>query len=288
MKCGNSGEAATWFSECARMRARPAGPAESSVFHNFARRGPTKEAHRRALNRPDGLQRSVAGQGHGRFLPVTLPRGASDQGKRAEAGSHRSPTPGGTHQGRGWGTHQGRDQGTPRGTDPGGCQGDREISVQRARRRLGIARGNSATGRAGGLNRPRRGRDPAPGRVRPMPSPGGNTTRPEGARRQARSSSPPAPASWDGQAADWRLRGLQLDPGSGRMVPVTRVGRSALRAAAPAGRGRYRSGAGGPDSSPGIVARPELTAAGNCRPRWRPKPGALGTERHSLWRPHRS
>jgi hypothetical protein len=25
------------------MRARPAGPAESSVFHNFARSGPTKE-----------------------------------------------------------------------------------------------------------------------------------------------------------------------------------------------------------------------------------------------------
>jgi hypothetical protein len=37
------------------MRARPAGPAQSSVFHNSARRGPTKEAHRRALNRPDGL-----------------------------------------------------------------------------------------------------------------------------------------------------------------------------------------------------------------------------------------
>ena len=45
----------------------------------------------------------------------------------------------------------------------------------------------------------------------------------------------------------WRLRGLHLDPGSGRMVPVTRVGRSALRAAAPAGRGRgptsHRTGA---------------------------------------------
>jgi hypothetical protein len=38
------------------------------------------------------------------------------------------------------------------------------------------------------------------------------------------------------------LRALQLDPGSGRMVPVTRVGRSALRAAAPAGRGRCRVG----------------------------------------------
>ena len=47
----------------------------------------------------------------------------------------------------------------------------------------------------------------------------------------------PLPASWDGQAADWRLRGIHLDPGSGRMVPRTRVGRSALRAAAPAGQG---------------------------------------------------
>ena len=33
------------------------------------------------------------------------------------------------------------------------------------------------------------------------------------------------------------LRGLQLDPGSGRMVPRTRVGRSARRAAAPPGEG---------------------------------------------------
>src|SRR5215208_6316820 len=104
MKCGNSGEAATWFSECARMRARPVGPAESAVFHNFARRGPTKEAHRRALNRPDGLLRSVAGQGHARFLPVTLPRERPDQGKRSEAGDHRALTPGGDHQERdtGW------------------------------------------------------------------------------------------------------------------------------------------------------------------------------------------
>ena len=51
------------------MRARPAGPAQSSVFHNFARSGPTKEAHRRAMNRSGGLQRSVAGQGHARFCP---------------------------------------------------------------------------------------------------------------------------------------------------------------------------------------------------------------------------
>jgi hypothetical protein len=75
------------------------------------------------MNQSGGLQRSVAGQGHGRFLPVTLPRGASDQRKRAEAGSPRSPTPRGTHQGRGWGTHQGRDQGGDRGTHPGGVEG---------------------------------------------------------------------------------------------------------------------------------------------------------------------
>jgi len=42
-------------------RARPAGPTQSSALHNFARSGPTKEAHRRALNRSGGLQRSVAG-----------------------------------------------------------------------------------------------------------------------------------------------------------------------------------------------------------------------------------
>lgn len=40
------------------MRAKHAqstGPAQSSVFHNFACRGPTKQAHRQALNWPDGL-----------------------------------------------------------------------------------------------------------------------------------------------------------------------------------------------------------------------------------------
>jgi hypothetical protein len=44
------------------MRARPVGPAESSVLLFFARSGPTKEAHRRAMNRSGGLLRSVAGQ----------------------------------------------------------------------------------------------------------------------------------------------------------------------------------------------------------------------------------
>jgi hypothetical protein len=79
--------------ECARMRARPAGPAESSALHSFARSGPTKEAHRRAMNRSGGLQRSVAGQGHAQKPRVALPRGASDQAKRAEAGSNCPLTP---------------------------------------------------------------------------------------------------------------------------------------------------------------------------------------------------
>jgi len=74
-----------------------------------------------------------------------------------------------------------------------------------------------------------------------MPSPAGNTTRPDRRRRQARSSSPRRRPAGTAQVGGWRLRGLQPDPGSGRMVPVTRVGRSALRAAAPAGRGRYRT-----------------------------------------------
>jgi hypothetical protein len=52
-----------------------------------------KEAHRRAMNQSGGLQRSVAGQGHARVLRVTLPRGASDQRKQAEAGHHCPLTP---------------------------------------------------------------------------------------------------------------------------------------------------------------------------------------------------
>jgi hypothetical protein len=253
------------------MRARPAGPAQSSVFHNSARRGPTKEAHRRALNRPDGLLRSVAGQGHGRFLPVTLPRGASDQGKRTEAGTPRSPTPGGTHQGRGWGTHQGRDQGTPTGTHPGRVKGTKNrCAVVRKAARNSL--GNSASGRV---------RGPKSASARPGPC-----TRPRSADALTRRDYHPArqaPASSSfvlgrqvaGQLGRPKglvggLRALQLDPGSGRMVPVTRVGRSALRAAAPAGRGRCRTGrrraglAVTASGSPGLDCRP--------RSRWRAGP----------------
>jgi butyrate kinase len=47
------------------MRARPAGPAQSSALHDFARSGPTKEAHRRAIYSSGGLLRSVAGRTYG-------------------------------------------------------------------------------------------------------------------------------------------------------------------------------------------------------------------------------
>jgi hypothetical protein len=53
-----------------------------------------------------------------------------------------------------------------------------------------------------------------------MPSPDGTTTRPDRRRRQGRSSSAAmSPASWDGPGRAGGLRALQLDPGSGRMVP---------------------------------------------------------------------
>jgi hypothetical protein len=60
---GNGGEAANWFSGMRAKRARPAGPAQSSALHNFARSGPTKEAHRRALN--DRADSYVAKRGRG-------------------------------------------------------------------------------------------------------------------------------------------------------------------------------------------------------------------------------
>ena len=94
-KCGNGGAAAGWFSGM-RANARPA-----------RRAGP--------IVRLPLFRRSVAGQGHAQEPRVTLPRGASDQRKRAEAGASRSPTP--------RGTHQGRDQGGDWGTDPGGSRG---------------------------------------------------------------------------------------------------------------------------------------------------------------------
>jgi hypothetical protein len=57
----------------------------------------------------------------------------------------------------------------------------------------------------------------------------------------ARSSSAADAGGRDGQAAAGGCGRSKLDPGSGRMVPRTRVGRSARPAAAPAGRGRCRA-----------------------------------------------
>ena len=215
------------FWDARECDARPAGPAESSALHNFARSGPTKEAHRRAMNRSGGLLHSEAG----RLTSANGPRPATPG----------PPAPWGTHQGRGWGTHQGRDQGTLRGP----IRGETRTPTNRWRRSgepLGIAGSNSVTGRV---------RGPKSASARPGPC-----TRPRSADALTRRELPPGPTdtgvkggsssaagaeAWDGQAAGRRLRGLQLDPGSGRMVPRTRVGRSALRAAAPAGRGCRRA-----------------------------------------------
>jgi hypothetical protein len=83
-------------------------------------------------------------------------------------------------------------------------------------------------GAAGTLHPAAFGRCPHPAGIPPGPkAPGVKLVPP---RRDAGDGGRPGGDRW--------LRGLQLDPGSGRMVPVTRVGRSALRAAAPAGQGR--------------------------------------------------
>jgi hypothetical protein len=213
------------------MRARPAGPAQSSVLHDFAWSGPTKEAHPRALDRPDGLLPSVAGQGHARVVPLTLPRGASDQRKQAEAGSH-CPSP-----------SEGSIKGGVEGPLKGPVHGAAAVSgipLGRSEAAFGIARGNStsetdrgpksASARPGPSTRPRAA-DPLTRRE--------NTTRPDKAPA-SRSYDPGRDAGEPGRPGG-RLGGLHLDAGSGRVVPVTRVGRSALRAAPPAGRGRSRT-----------------------------------------------
>ena len=200
-----------------------------------------EEAHGRAMNRSGGLLRSVAGQGpRGARDPA---RGASDQRKQAEAGAAGPPTPRGTHQGRGWGTHRGGIRGVIRGP-VGGGKGAENRRRSGRESRLGITPEIARRGGSWGRNRPRRGRDPAPGRVRPMASPGGNTTRHESARRQARSSSaarrrqPGRPGAR--RAACGRS---SLTPGRAGWSPGHGSGRSALRAAAPAGR-RCRAGQG--------------------------------------------
>jgi hypothetical protein len=134
--------------------------------------------------------------------PLAANRVAAGQTGQPGAGNHRRQRDGGE------GAPEGAGGGRATGLGRGGQERHSELHPAIQRRR-----------RPRGLNRPRRGRDPAPGRVRPIPSPGGNTTRPDRRRRQGRTSSPPTPTSWDGPGGVWRLRGLHLDPGSGRMVP---------------------------------------------------------------------
>jgi hypothetical protein len=222
-ECGIGGIAASWFLRCARMRARPAGPAQSSALHYSARSGPTEEAHRRALNQSGGLQRLTSTNG---------PR----------------PAPAAPHPLRDPSREGLRDPSRGRSRDPWRdptrellrCQ---EVAPQRSGASFEIAPGNStsetalgpksASARPGPCPRPRSAdaftrREYHPARQRPASRSyvlGRRRRRPGTARRPAGG-----------------LRALQLDPGSGRMVPVTRVGRSARRAAAPAGRGRCRTG----------------------------------------------
>ena len=65
---GIGGEAASRFSEIARMRARPVGPAQSSALHDFARRGPPKKPSTGRWIGSDGLLRSDAGREQRRRL----------------------------------------------------------------------------------------------------------------------------------------------------------------------------------------------------------------------------
>jgi hypothetical protein len=140
------------------MRARPAGPAQSFVFHNSARRGPTKEAHRRALNRPDGLLRSEAGRGHGRFAR-TPPRERPDLLERHEIRFGRYTGGLGTHQGRDTGTHQGGIR-VVVGVPIPVANNPTEQFHKRCTRAARIVVVNLRDRDGLGVNRPRRGRDP--------------------------------------------------------------------------------------------------------------------------------
>ena len=90
----NGGMAAQPYKSCRPRSTSQSGraPTFPTAFRRTASEpGPTG---RRAAH-----LRSEAGQGHGRFLPVTLPRERPDQHKRTEAGAHRSPTSGGPIRG---------------------------------------------------------------------------------------------------------------------------------------------------------------------------------------------
>src|SRR6266511_2983417 len=59
------------------MRAQPVGPVESSVLHDFAQSGPTKEAHRRAIYRSDGILSRAT-----HMVPLIGPRVFPSSGRR--------------------------------------------------------------------------------------------------------------------------------------------------------------------------------------------------------------
>jgi hypothetical protein len=115
------------------------------------------------------------------------------------------------------------------------------------------------------LNRPQRGRDPPRGCVRPMPSPGGNTTRPD--RRPASSSfvlgrrRRPAGIVL-GRAGG--LRALQLDPGRAGWSRPGPTGRPHHRAA------RRRQRAHKVPEAHRLIAGERMSGV---RARWRRRPG---------------
>jgi hypothetical protein len=208
------------------MRARPVGPADRPSSTILLVVGRRREAHPRALHQPDGLLRSVAG----RLTSANGPRLAPIAPSPPEG-----PIKGGV---------EGPIKGGIKGPLEGPIQGAAAVpgnAVERAAGAPGITRGNSAMETV---------RGPKSASARPGPC-----TRPRSADALTRREYHPArqtPASRSvvlgrrrrrpgtAQGPAGGLRGLHLDPGSGRMVPMTRVGRSALRAAAPAGRGRSR------------------------------------------------
>jgi hypothetical protein len=147
------------FWRCARKRARPTGPAQSSTLHYCARSGPTKEAHRRAMNRSGGLLRSVAGT----TAPHPL-RDPSREGLRDPSRGIKGPLEG------------------PIQVGPAVSELLQSGQKDRTELHEAIAR----RGRSVGLNRPRRGRDPAPAAFGRCPHPAGTTTRPEDTGRAFR------------------------------------------------------------------------------------------------------
>ena len=79
------------------------------------------------MNRSGGLLRSVAGQGHARFLRVTLPRERPDQAKRAAAGPTAPSPPEGPIKGGVEGPIKGGIKGPLEGPIQGGSEGQESL-----------------------------------------------------------------------------------------------------------------------------------------------------------------